>query len=99
MTNPTWYILIVSISVGIAWAIRKIEPIIIQAIIAIIAPGILSIVFAFIPEWLNPSPAGEGSFGWTIVLAATLAMWAIPACLIAGIVINILQRKISRKSE
>lgn len=99
MAESIWYIVIGSISVGIAWAIRKIEPIILQFFIAIIVPGILSAVLACIPEWLNPSPPGEGAFGWTIIIAATWAMWAIPTCLVAVIVFYFLRRKKLNKPE
>ena len=98
MGDPIWYLLIGSISIAVAWAIRKIEPFIIQVFLAILIPGILSVVGACIPEWLNPSPPGEGALGWTIILAATWAMWGIPTCLVAATVFHSMKRK-SESSE
>ena len=102
MGDPIWYLLIGLISIAVAWAIRKIEPFIIQVFLAVLIPGILSVAGACIPEWLNPSPPGEGAFGWTIILAATWAMWAIPTCLVATTVfclMNIRKRKSSEPNK
>lgn len=87
-----WYIPVSLASVGIAWAIRKIQPIILQVIIAVIATAILCAVLAFVPQLLYPSPPGEGAFGWTIILAATWTMVSIPSCLVAVILFNFIQR-------
>jgi hypothetical protein len=99
MGDPIWYLLIGSISIAVAWAIRKIEPLIIQVFLAVFIPGILSVVGASIPERLNPSPPGEGAFGWTIILAATWAIWAIPTCLGAVTVFHLLKNRKSESSE
>jgi hypothetical protein len=93
MGDPIWYLLIGSISIAVAWAIRKIEPLIIQVFLAVLIPGILSVVGACIPEWLTPSPPGEGAFGWTVILAATWAIWAIPTCLVAVTVFHLMNKR------
>ncbi|MEA5114877.1 MAG: hypothetical protein VB050_12710 [Geobacteraceae bacterium] len=99
MGDPTWYLLIGSISIAVACAIRKIQPFIFQVVLAVLIPGILSVVGACIPEWLNPSPPGEGAFGWTIILAATWAMWAVPTCLVAVTVFHLMKKRRKESSE
>lgn len=99
MGAPIWYLFIGSISIAVAWAIRKIEPVIIQVFLAVLVPGILSVVGACIPGWLNPSPPGEGAFGWTVILAATLAIWAIPTCLVGVTVFHLMEKWKSESSE
>lgn len=93
MGDAIWYLPLGLLSVGIAWSIRKLEPLILQIFVAIIAPAFLSAIFACIPEWMHPSPPGEGAFGWTIILAATWAMVTVPICLITVIVFHVLQRQ------
>jgi ABC-type Co2+ transport system permease subunit len=96
MGDPIWYIFVGLASVGIAWAIKKIQPVILQIFIAVIISAVLSVLLAFVPELLRPSPPGEAAFGWTVILAATWAMVAIPTCLIAVVVFNRLQRRSQR---
>lgn len=93
MGNTIWYIPIGLVSVGIAWLIRKLEPLILQIFIAGIVPVVMSIFFACVPEWIHPSHSGEGAFGWTLILAATWAMVAVPVCLAAVIAFHVLQRQ------
>ena len=92
MAEPIWYIPVVLIAVGIAWAIRKIQPIILQVFIAVIAPMFLSAVLAAVPQLLYPSSPGDGAWGWTVILAATWAMISVPTCLVAVIIFNRIQR-------
>ena len=99
MGEPVWYIPVGLVAVGIAWSIRKLQPFILQVFIAVIVPAILSAVAACIPEWLHPSPPGEGAFGWTVVLAALWAMWSIPTCLVAVIIFNFIRRFKNRESR
>ena len=87
-----WYIPVSLASVGIAWAFRKIQPIILQVFIAVIAPAFLCAFLALVPQLLYPSPPGEGAFGWTVILAATWAMVSIPSCLVAVIIFYFLQQ-------
>jgi len=81
MGDPIWFLLIGSVSILISWIIRKIEPIILQLFLAVIVPAILSVVAVCILNWLSPSTSGEGALGWSIILAGTWTMWAIPTCL------------------
>jgi hypothetical protein len=92
MGEPIWYIPVGLVAVAIAWAIRKIKPVILQFFIAVIAPAFLSAVLAVVPQLLYPSPPGEGAWGWTVILAATWALVSVPSCLVAVIVINRVQR-------
>jgi len=92
MGESIWYIPIGLVSVVMAWAIRKIQPVILQVFIAVIAPAFLSAVLASVPQLLYPSPPGEGALGWTVILAATWTMVSVPSCLIAVTIFNFLQR-------
>lgn len=93
MGEPIWYIIVGLVAVGIAWVIRKMQPVILQVFIAVIASVVLSVLLALVPELLHPSPPGEAAFGWTVILAATWAMVATPICLVAVVVFNLLQRR------
>jgi hypothetical protein len=99
MGDQIWYLLIGSVSILIAWLIRKIEPIILQLFLAVIVPAILSVVAACIPSWLSPSTPGEGALGWTIILAGTWTMWAVPTCLAAVVFFHWWRRKKSEPTE
>lgn len=93
MGNSISYIPVGLVAIGLAWAIRRLQPIILQVFIAVIAPVILSTIFAFVPELLHPSPPGENALAWTLILAATWAIVAVPVCLVAVIIFNLLQTR------
>ena len=93
MGESIWYIPVGLVSVAIAWVIRKIQPIILQVFIAVIAPALLCAVLASVPQLLYPSPPGEGALGWTVILAATWSIVAVPACLVSVITFNLLKRR------
>jgi hypothetical protein len=84
------YIPVCLISIGIAWAFRKLRPIVLQVFISIILPIIVLFACAFVPELLEPSPPGEAWFAWTLILGATWAMVAVPVCLVTVIFFNVI---------
>ena len=92
------YIPVCLISIGIAWAFRKLRPVVLQVFISFILPIIVSFAFAFVPELLKPSPPGEAWFAWTLILGATWAMVAVPVCIVAVIVFNMIG-KAKEKTE
>lgn len=92
------YIPVCLISIGIAWAFRKLRPIVLQVFISFIIPIIVSFALAFIPELLKPSPPGEAWLAWTLILGATWAMVAVPVCLVAVTAFNVIG-KAKEKAE
>jgi hypothetical protein len=92
MGEPLWYIPAGLVAVGIAWAIRKIQPVILQVFIAVIAPTFLSAALAIALQLMSP-PGGEGAGGWTVILAGTWAMMSVPICLVAVLIFNRIQRR------
>jgi hypothetical protein len=92
-TDLASYLPVSLISVGVAWTVRKLRPIILQVFIAIIVPSLASAILAIALELINPSTPGEGGMGWTIILAASWAIVAVPVCLISVIIFNLLQRQ------
>jgi threonine/homoserine/homoserine lactone efflux protein len=92
------YIPVCLISIGIAWAFRKLRPIVLQVFISFIIPTIVSFALAFMPELLKPSPPGEAWFAWTLILGATWAMVAVPVCIVAVTVFNMIG-KTKEKTE
>lgn len=99
MNNYVAYIPVCLAVIGIAWVSRKIKPVILQVFIAFIAPISISMFLAFIPEWIHPSPPGENALSWTLVLAATYAIVAVPVCLVSVIIFNLLQRREQRSNN
>jgi hypothetical protein len=99
MGDPIWFLLTGSVSILIAWLIRKIEPIILQLFLAAIVPAILSVAAVCILNWLSPSTPGEGALGWSIILAGTWIMWAVPTCLTAVVFFQWWRRKKSEVTE
>jgi len=93
MNDCVAYIPVCLAVIGVAWASRKIKPIILQVFISFIASIAISTFLAFIPEWIHPSTPGENALSWTLVLAATYAIVAIPVSLVAVVIFNILQRR------
>jgi predicted PurR-regulated permease PerM len=91
MNDYVAYIPVCLAVIGVAWAIKKIKPIILQVFIAFIASISISTFLAFIPEWIHPSTPGENALSWTLVLAATYAIVAVPVSLVAMIVFNLFQ--------
>jgi Na+(H+)/acetate symporter ActP len=93
MNNYVAYIPVCLAVIGVSWASRKIKPIILQVFIGFIASIAISIFIALIPEWIHPSSPGENAFSWTLVLAATYAIVAVPVSLVAVTILNLLQRR------
>lgn len=99
MNNYVSYIPVCLAVIGVAWVSRKIKPIILQVFIAFIVSIAISIFLACIPEWIHPSTPGENAFSWTLVLAATYAIVAVPVSFVAMIVFNLLQRRDQRSNN
>lgn len=93
MNNYVAYIPVCFAVIGVSWASRKIKPIILQVFIGLIASIAISTFIALIPEWIHPSSPGENAFSWTLVLAATYAIVAVPVSLVAVTILNLLQRR------
>lgn len=93
MNNYVAYIPVCLAVIGVSWASRKIKPIILQVFIGFIASIAISTFIALIPEWIHPSSPGENAFSWTLVLAATYAIVAVPVSLVAVTILNLLQRR------
>lgn len=90
LSSYSSYVPVCLLSIGIAWGIRKLRPIVLQVFIAFVVPVFISFALAFVPEILKPSPPGEAWFAWTLILGATWAIAAVPVCIVAVIVLNIL---------
>lgn len=93
MNNYVAYIPVCLAVIGVSWASRKIKPIILQVFIGVIASIAISTFIALIPEWIHPSSPGENAFSWTLVLAATYAIVAVPVSLVAVTILNLLLRR------
>lgn len=99
MGDMFWYIAVSLVSVSIAWFIRKVQPVILQVFIALIVPVFASSLLSMVPELLKPSTPGENAFAWTLILAATWAMVAVPVCLVSVIAFNVLQRRVKPQEK
>jgi hypothetical protein len=99
MSNYVAYIPVCLAVIGVAWVSRKIKPIILQVFIAFIASIAISTFLALIPEWIHPSPPGENAFSWTLVLAATYTIVAVPVSLVAVMILNLLQHRHQRSNH
>lgn len=93
MPDIVSYIPIILISIGIARAIRKVRPVVLQAFIAVIASIFASAILGVAPEIIKPSTTGEGGMGWAIILAATWAIVAVPTTLFSMALFNSAQRR------
>ncbi len=93
MSEFVSYIPIIIIVIGVAWAIRKLQPIVFQVFVAVIGSLFASAVLGIAPEIIKPSTPGEGGMGWSIILAASYAIIAVPTCLISMIIFNFAQRR------
>jgi hypothetical protein len=51
------------------------------------------------PAWQNHSPPSDGAFGWTVLLDASWAIWAIPTCLLAVKIFGLMKNRKSESSE
>jgi hypothetical protein len=87
------YIPIIIIVIGAAWSIRKLQPIALQVFLALIVSLLASAILGVAPEIIKPSTPGEGGMGWSIVLAASYAIVAVPTCLISITFFNFVQRR------
>ena len=91
MGNLTWFFILSLSVIVIAWAIRKVDPIILQIFIGLLATVLATSAFAILPEILSPSPSGEAGGAWTIILAATWLMYTVPMFLVSALIINYLK--------
>lgn len=93
MADFVIYIPIIIIVIGVAWAIRKLQPIVLQVFVAVIGSLFASAVLGVAPELIKPSTPGEGGTGWSIILAASYAIVAVPTCLISIAIFNFVERR------
>ena len=99
MNNYFAYIPVCLAVIGVAWVNRKINPTILQVFISFIASIVISTFFALIPEWIHPSTPGGNAFSWTLVLAATYAIVAVPVSLVAVIIFNLHQHRYQQSNN
>ncbi|MDD2736864.1 MAG: hypothetical protein PHF56_23265 [Desulfuromonadaceae bacterium] len=81
------------VSIGVAWVMRRLRPVVLQVFIALIVPTLVSAMLAIAPELIEPSPPGEGGMAWALILAASWTIIAVPICLISVTIFNIMQRQ------